>query len=136
MVAAVRPATGRAVLAVFGAAALLLGGCASMQRPEVEEVATTSEDAGAEPETRCGLLAPATLAAFEQDESTSCAQAIGDVPLGGGAVESVEIWGGDAQVRLSGDTLFLTETRAGWRVTAAACRSRGEAPYDCQVEGP
>jgi hypothetical protein len=50
-------------------------------------------------------------------------------------VESVEVWGRDAQVRLGGDTVFLTETDAGWRVTAA-CRPRGEAPYECQVEGP
>jgi hypothetical protein len=51
-------------------------------------------------------------------------------------VESVQIWGGDAQVRLAADTLFLTETRAGWRITAASCRPHGEAPYVCEVEGP
>ena len=130
------PAAGRGVLTVLGAAMLLLTGCSSMQRPEVEEVATTFEDASADPATRCELLAPATLAAFEEEESASCTEAIEQVPLEGGAVESVEIWGGDAQVRLSGDTLFLTETRTGWRVTAAACSSRGEAPYQCEVEGP
>jgi len=58
------------------------------------------------------------------------------VPLTGGEVRQVEIWGGDAQVRLGDDTVFLTETGAGWRVTAAACEPRGEAPYDCEVEGP
>jgi hypothetical protein len=46
----------------------------------------------------------------------------------------VQVWGGGAQVRLSGDTLFLAETHAGWRVTAAACKPNGDAPYDCQVE--
>jgi hypothetical protein len=108
-----------------------------MQVPEVEEVATTFEDPGADPQTRCDLLAPATLVAFERDEEASCAEAIPQVPLGGGGeIESVEIWGGDAQVRLSGDVLFLTQTRAGWRITAAACESRGEAPYECGVEGP
>ena len=126
----------RAGFAVLGAAAALLTGCSSTQQPEVEEVATRFEDAGADPEFRCDLLAPATLAAFEKDESASCAEAIEQVPLEGGAIESVDIWGSDAQVRLSGDTLFLTETRAGWRVTAAACRSQGEAPYECEVEGP
>ena len=130
------PAPGRAALAVLCVAGLLLTGCSSMQQPEVEDVATTFEDAGADPATRCDLLAPATLAALEEEESTSCAEAIEQVPLQGGDVESVQIWGGDAQVRLSGDTLFLTETRAGWRVTAASCRSKGEAPYDCEVEGP
>jgi hypothetical protein len=129
------PAT-RAALVVLGAAGLVSTGCSSMQQPEVEQVATAFEDAGADPAARCDLLAPATLAAFEQDESAPCAEAIEQVPLQGGRVESVQIWGGDAQVRLSGDTLFLTETRAGWRVTAAACESQGEAPYECEVEGP
>ncbi len=128
---------GRSVVFVAVAGAcVVLTGCSSMQQPEVERVAATFEDPGADPRTRCDLLAPATLAAFEEDESAACAEAIDQAPLEGGEVESVEIWGGDAQVKLSGDTLFLTETRAGWRVTAAACRSRGEAPYDCEVEGP
>jgi hypothetical protein len=128
----------RAVLVlVVAGACVALTGCSSMQRSEVEQVATDFEDPAADPQTRCDLLAPATLAAFEQDESASCAEAIEQVPLGGGGeIESVEIWGGDAQVRLSGDTLFLTETRAGWRITAGACEPRGEAPYDCGVEGP
>ena len=126
----------RAVLLVVAAACAALTGCSSMQRSEVEQVATAFEDPGADPGTRCDLLAPATLEAFEQDEEASCAEAIQQVPLGdGGEIESVEIWGGDAQVRSSGDTLFLTRTRAGWRVTAAACEPRGEAPYQCGVEG-
>jgi hypothetical protein len=94
------------------------------------------EDPAGDPEERCDLLAPATRAAFEQSESAPCTEAIVDLPLQGGAVESVEIWGGDAQVKLGGDTLFLTETDAGWRITSAACRPQGEAPYECEVEGP
>ncbi len=130
-------AAGRVVLVGLGAAGvLLLAGCSSMQQPEVEQVATTFEDREGDPEARCALLAPATRATLEEEESAPCADVIEELPLEGGELESVEIWGGDAQVRLSGDTLFLTETRAGWRITAAACRSQGEAPYDCEVEGP
>jgi hypothetical protein len=136
MVRAVVRARPRALLTGVAAACVVLTGCSSMQQPEVEEVAASFEDAGADPETRCDLLAPATLAAFEEEESASCSEAIQDVPLEGGEIESVEIWGGDAQVRFSGDTLFLTETHTGWRVTAASCRPRGDAPYDCEVEGP
>ena len=51
-------------------------------------------------------------------------------------MESVEIWGGNAQVKLTGDTLFLSETSAGWRITSAACTPQAEAPYDCEVDGP
>jgi hypothetical protein len=126
----------RGLLVLVSGAALLLTGCSSMQRSEVERVATTFDDPSGASEARCDLLAPATLAALEEDKSASCTQAVQELQLDGGAVTAVEIWGGDAQVRLSGDTLFLTETSAGWRVVAAGCTSRGEAPYACEVEGP
>ena len=123
------------VLLVVGLTALLAG-CASTQQPEVEKVASTFEDPSADAEARCDLLAPTTLAAFEEDQTAPCTDAVQQLSLDGGAVTSVEVWGGDAQVRMDGDTLFLTETRAGWRVAAAGCTSRGDAPYDCEVEGP
>ena len=126
---------GRA-LAVVGGLTLLLTGCSSLQRPDVEKVATTFEDQSADPESRCDLLAPATLKAFEKDQTASCGDALQQLALDGGTVRSVEIWGGDAQVRMNGDTLFLTETSAGWRIAAAGCQSQGEKPYDCEVEGP
>jgi hypothetical protein len=124
-----------ALIALLSGAAVLTG-CSSAHVPEVEEVATTFEDTSADAEARCDLLAPVTRTAFEQSESAPCSEAIGDLPLQGGDVESVEIWGGDAQVTLAGDTVFLTETSVGWRVTAAACRPQAEAPYDCEVDGP
>ena len=73
------------------------------------------------------------VAALEKSESTNCADAIGQLPLDGGNVRSVQVWGGDAQVKLSGDTLFLTQTHAGWKVSAAACTPNADAPYDCEV---
>ncbi len=124
-----------AVLAT-AAGALLLSGCSSLQQSEVEQVATSFEDQSGDPEARCDLLIPTTRAAVEEQAQASCTEAIGELPLQGGEVRSVEIWGGDAQVRLGGDTLFLTETSAGWRVTAAGCEPHGEAPYDCEVDGP
>jgi hypothetical protein len=114
----------------------LLTGCAGLEEDDVARAAATFEDPAAALGDRCALLAPATLAALESDESAPCADVIGQVALPGGAVEAVEVWGGDAQVRLGGDTVFLTETPTGWRVTAAACEPRGELPYECQVEGP
>ncbi|MGY1813732.1 hypothetical protein [Blastococcus sp. SYSU D00820] len=115
-------------------AALALGGCAELQEPDVEHTATSFADASADAALRCALLAPETLRALELDEESPCAQAIGEVPLGGGPVESVEVWGEEAQVRLSGDTLFLTRTPDGWRVTAASCTPAGEGRYDCRLE--
>jgi hypothetical protein len=126
----------RPVLALVAGATVLLTGCSSMQRPAVEDVATTFENPSGNPEVRCGLLAPATLTALEKDASSPCPEAIQSLPLQGGAVTSAEVWGRAAQVRIGGDTVFLAETRGGWRVTAAACEARGQAPYDCEVEGP
>ena len=120
--------------AALGLAALLVTGCASSQQPEVQRVATTFEHSGGDPQARCELLTPKALAALEKSQSASCADAIGQLPLSGGDVRSVQVWGGDAQVKLSGDTLFLTQTHAGWKVSAAACRPNADAPYDCEVQ--
>jgi hypothetical protein len=128
------PTRGLAAVALAGTA--LLSGCAGLEEHEVRRVAGAFEDPAAAPADRCALLAPATLETLESDESAPCADAITSIPLPGGTVEAVEVWGRDAQVRLSGDTVFLTETPSGWRVTAAGCEPRGEMPYDCQVEGP
>jgi hypothetical protein len=132
------PAPIRSAALVAGASALLLlTGCASIQQPEVEHVATAFENPSEDAEARCDLLLPSARAALEERESAPCSEAIGSLPLPGGQVRSTQVWGGQAQVRLEGgDTVFLTETKSGWRVVAAACTPRPEAPYDCQVEAP
>jgi hypothetical protein len=126
------------VLAGAGGLGILLGatGCASASEPDVQRVAAAFENPSGDPQGRCALLTPATLAALESDASAPCAEAITAVPLGGGTVRAVEVWGDGAQVRLTADTVFLTETGTGWKVTAAGCEPRGEQPYDCEVEGP
>ena len=94
-------------------------------------------DPAADPGERCDLLAPATLAALEEDESAAVRG--GDRGGAAGRRRGGGRWrsgAGTRRSRLADDTLFLTETDAGWRVTAAACESRAEAPYDCEVEGP
>jgi hypothetical protein len=118
------------VLAGVGGA---VGGCANAQEPDVRDTAVAFAAAG--PEGRCELFAPATVAALTVEEGSSCADAVGQVPAGAGRVLAVEVWGEEAQVRLSDDTLFLTRTDAGWRVSAAACRPAGDRPYRCALEG-
>ena len=119
---------------LLGSAVLLLAGCSSAQQADVEQVATAFADPSGDPETRCDLLLQATLDSLEKSESVPCSDAIAQLPIDGGDVRSVEVWGRDAQVRLTGDTLFLSETHAGWRVAAAACRPQRDAPYECEVE--
>ncbi|MDQ1621358.1 MAG: hypothetical protein QOE19_3927 [Actinomycetota bacterium] len=84
----------------------------------------------------CRLLAPRTRTEVAKSAKQPCAQAILDEDLPpAGSVAGAEVWGGAAQVRTSGDTLFLAEFPEGWRVVAAGCRPHAGAPYDCQVQG-
>jgi hypothetical protein len=51
-------------------------------------------------------------------------------------VNSVSVWGDNAQARLADGALFLAEFDTGWQVTAAGCTFvSDEVPYDCDVEG-
>jgi hypothetical protein len=84
----------------------------------------------------CATLAPETLAELEQSAGTACAEAILDQDLPEpGAVEQSRVYGQWAQVRLTGDTVFLAVFPGGWRVVAAGCTPRGERPYDCELQG-
>jgi hypothetical protein len=115
------------------AAGLAAAGCASADEPAVRDVAASFADGDAQ--TRCDLLAPATVESLVAEEQTSCPEAIGSLPLGSGNVVSVEVWGEDALVHLSDDdTLFLTRDAGGWLVSAGACRPGGDGPYQCQLE--
>jgi hypothetical protein len=122
------------VLLCAGALAGVLSGCSSASQPEVEKVAAVFENPSVDSQSRCALLAPATRESLEQ--SSPCADQLGQLPFEGGNVSGVQIWGGGAQAKVGSDTVFLTQTDTGWKVTAALCRPRGEAPYECQVEGP
>jgi len=122
------------VLLAAGALVLLMSGCSSAERPEVEQVATQFEDSSGDAQHRCELLLPDALKQLEGQLKKPCAEGIGDVPLQGGDVVDVQVWGGDALVRLSGDTVFLSKAATGWRVAAALCTPQAEGPYDCEVD--
>ena len=78
-------------LPALASLALLVSGCSSAERPEVERVATQFEDASGDAEARCDLLAPAALEQLEQEAGAPCSEAIGDLPLEGGKVTRVEV---------------------------------------------
>jgi hypothetical protein len=117
---------------MMGVTIAMLAGCAAAERSDVERVAT--DFSSGDPTVRCALLAPATLAALERDGP--CAATVGTSSPPGGQVLQTAVWGDEAQVRLSGDTLFLIRTVAGWKVVAAGCRPNGDLPYVCRLEGP
>jgi hypothetical protein len=111
-----------------------VSGCSSAEQPEVERVASQFENSSGDAQARCDLLLPKTLEQLEEQLGKSCAEGIGDVPLQGGDISDVQVWGGDALVRMGGDTVFLSKAATGWRVAAAVCTPQAEGPYDCEVE--
>jgi hypothetical protein len=123
----------RTALALLASGALVLTGCSDVHLPEVEQVA--EDFAAGDPVVRCELLTESAVSSLEHEEPTGCATALEDLQLGGGGVVSAQVWGSEAQVRLTDDTLFLTETTDGWRVAAAGCAHSDEDRYDCLVEG-
>ena len=111
--------------------ALAPAACSSADEPVVREVAAAFATGDAQ--ARCDLLAPATLSSVASDGP--CPEALAELPLGSGDLVSVQVWGEDAQVHLTDDTLFLTRTDAGWRVSAGACAPAGaDLPYECELE--
>jgi hypothetical protein len=127
----------------FAAAALLasLSGCAAVGGDRAESAegvalrmlrAVGAQDGA----TACADLAPETAAEVEESAEKPCPQAILEEKLPApSAVTGTAVYGQWAQVRLTGDTVFLAVFPGGWRVVAAGCTPRGEAPYDCILQG-
>ena len=119
--------------------AVSLAGCGAADPDAASETAerfyaaAQAEDgAGA-----CGQLGEATREQLERDEGEPCAEAVLGLRLTGGRATGTSAYMTEAKVDLDGgDSVFLEETGAGWRVTAAGCRpvSDQEAPYECEVE--
>ena|SRR5687767_8645301 len=83
----------------------------------------------------CERLAPPTADALARQEKESCEQAVVDLPLQGAPIARVQVFETNAAVRFDdGQVTFLDRRAGGWKVSAAGCRPRGEAPADCELE--
>jgi hypothetical protein len=124
-----------AVLAVGG----LFAACTGPGADQAGQVAESFERlAGDDPAKACDLLAVKTREEVEKSAEKSCAEALGDEDLPDpSAVQSVDVYGHDAIVRLGNDTVFLARFPDGWRITAVSCRpgSSEAKPYDCDISG-
>ena len=130
----------RRLLAIGGALAVLVAGCGSVNtRADAASVTVQRWDGALQAKDgagACALLAPGTASKLEQSQGQSCAEAIlGEDLDESGSVSAQQVYGQWAQVRLSDDTVFLAQFPGGWRVVAAGCAPRGDAPYDCQLSG-
>jgi hypothetical protein len=128
----------RAILGFCGVALLRgLGGCAAASRTDVESLVTrfyAAYDRG-DGSAACALLASETLGELEQSAGEPCASGLLEERLpAAGPVTSSDVYGDQAQVRLTGDTAFVAHFPAGWKVVAVGCTRRPERPYTCTVE--
>jgi hypothetical protein len=120
--------------------ALALGACGrSGDRQIVRDVAVQFYAAADHHDgsRACALLSSETRKKLEEQESESCDKAIDKVDLNGGPVSKVSVYSTEAAVELrGGDTVFIEDTKDGWRIAAAGCRPTGHAqPADCDLEG-
>ncbi|MFI6316171.1 hypothetical protein ACIBG8_01555 [Nonomuraea sp. NPDC050556] len=115
--------------------ALLVAGCASAD-PGPARVAgafSVAVDHGRW-EQACGLLSQQARDGVETGGRT-CASALEELRLPGGAPREARVFGDEAQVRLAGDTVFLHRFGDLWRVHAAGCEPRAGLPYRCEIGG-
>ncbi|GLW11429.1 hypothetical protein Misp01_65570 [Microtetraspora sp. NBRC 13810] len=125
---------GRALLCLIMLLAAV--GCAAPARADPPREAAQRFYAavgGGRGEAACALLAPRAEQRLAEEHG-SCAHGVLALGLRGGTVRGVSVWGGEAQVRMTEDTVFLHEYPAGWRIRGAGCEPRPPAPYDCEVE--
>ncbi|MGW7270913.1 hypothetical protein ACWGH5_10370 [Streptomyces sp. NPDC054864] len=135
----------RGARAGASAAVLLaaLSGCGSVQeREDSASAAVIRFQANlrtADNARGCAALAPGTRDEVEQNAELPCARALSDagLPKAGPAdeVRVVDVYGRQARVVTSRDTLFLSSFPGGWKVTAAGCTERPAMPYQCLIKG-
>jgi hypothetical protein len=130
----------RTLAAAASVSVLAMAGCGSVGDREdaasaaaVRLLTAAAQQDGAQ---ACAVLAPDTASELEDSAGKPCPQAILDEDLPKPeAVTGTAVYGQWAQVRLSDDTIFLGVFADGWRVVAAGCRSQGDQPYDCTLQG-
>lgn len=85
----------------------------------------------------CRELSRQTVEELVSQEQSPCEEAILELDLQTPATaDSVEVYITSAAVHFSGgETVFLDETRQGWRVSALGCREQAPgAPAQCEVQ--
>jgi len=135
-----RPRNTASQLAVgSGVLLLALTGCTGQGNAENHNAGSAAvafaSSAKSSPTAACDLLAPETRKELESTDGPCASSLPQQVDSAGGSVREVQVYGKDAIVHLSDDTVFLARFRDGWRVTAASCTPQGDRPYDCRIKG-
>ena len=131
----------RAAILVLGAClAVALGGCGASGRESDAAVVAERFHAALEQgdgDAACAELSEVTVRKLEQQEETTCDEAVLELELPrGGAAAEAEVYVTSASVALAeGGTTFLDEGPEGWEVSVAGCTPTApDLPYDCVLE--
>lgn len=136
--------TGRAAAGAAAVLALVSACSAAPHASAAEDAATALVEAVAAGDgaAACALLAPSAVEALETERSSACEEAVLEPEVvedladaDAAEVSRSRAYGRQAQVRLEGDTVFLTLSGTSWLVTAAGCTPRTDQPYECSIEG-
>jgi hypothetical protein len=83
--------------------------------------------------TACAQMSPSLRTQLVEDHGSPCAKAVLKLNLHGHMPMAVRVYANAAEVEIAGgDTVFLGDTREGWRVEALGCRPQGPGPYECE----
>ena len=117
---------------------LTVTGCGGSQDGPVAGVAEDfyAAVAAGDGAAACDLLVATTRTELEQSSGRSCPAAVLDeVTDVRSDAAVVEVFDTMAQVRWGDRAMFLSRMPEGWRVLAAGCEPRDDAPYSCPVKG-
>jgi hypothetical protein len=85
--------------------------------------------------TACAQMSPSLRVQLVDDHGSPCAKGVLDLKLHGRRPATVRVYADAAEVQFAhGDTVFLGDTREGWRVEALGCRPQGQGPYKCEEQ--
>jgi hypothetical protein len=124
--------------AVAAAAAVALVGCGT--GGSERDAKATVERFYAALQSRNGAAACAELtngarSSLEQQEKEPCAKAIVSLQLSPASPSGAQVIVTSAIVRTDkGETAFLDQTSAGWRISDAGCKKNPGQTYDCELE--
>jgi hypothetical protein len=84
----------------------------------------------------CAQLSAALRTTLMEDQpGRSCARAALELRSRGAAITAVQVYATSARADLAdGQSIFLGQTREGWRIQALGCRPRASGPYECEDE--
>lgn len=87
----------------------------------------------------CAELSPDTRKQLEDEQQEPCRKAVGSLGLQRARLARVQVFITNAKADLvNGDSLFLSQGKAGWQLSAVGCRPAegkpADRPFDCALE--